>query len=144
MPAGDRELDGGGGLDPESQAWIDGLRSSGPERAAALGRLHDLLWGAARREAARRSGSVGSPGLDPVFFPADLDVLAREATADAVRLISADLGAFGGESRFTTWACKFAVSAVSEGSARAAAARRGRGGGELLGIASWPPWRPAA
>src|SRR5258708_26112116 len=125
MPAADREPDAGGRLDPGSPAWLDGLRSSGPEHTEALSRLHDLVWGAARRETSWRSRSARSAAPDPGFLPADLDGLARRATADAVRVIIAELAAFGGESRFTTWACKFAVSAVSTESAKSAAARRG-------------------
>jgi RNA polymerase sigma-70 factor (ECF subfamily) len=104
---------------------MDALRSSGPERAAALSRLHDLVWGVARREAALRSGWVYPAAPDHDVLPADLDNLARLATADALRMIIAELGSFGGESRVTTWVCKFAVSAVSERSAQSAAARSG-------------------
>jgi hypothetical protein len=96
MPAADREPDAGGGLDAESQAWLDGLRSSGPEHAEALSRLHDLVWGAARHETSRRSRSAPSAAPDPDFLPADLDVLARRATADALRVIIAELAGFWG------------------------------------------------
>jgi RNA polymerase sigma-70 factor (ECF subfamily) len=98
---------------------MDGLRSSGAERARALARLHDLMLRVARREIARRSGSQRPGGLES-------DGLARRAAADAVRAITAELGAFRGESQFTTWASKFAVSAVSAVSAaKAGPCRRG-------------------
>jgi hypothetical protein len=43
-------------------------------------------------------------------------------------MIIAELGSFTGESQVTTWAGKFAVSAVSERAAKSAAARRGSNG----------------
>ncbi len=115
MSTEDLELDARTRLDPDSQAWMDGLRCSGAERDQALARLHDLLLRAACSEAARRGGSPRLGGLD-------LDDLARRAAADALRAITAELRGFPGESRFTTWASKFAVSAVAVQAARAAAA----------------------
>jgi RNA polymerase sigma-70 factor (ECF subfamily) len=35
--------------------------------------------------------------------------MAHQAAADALVSITARLGQFRGESRFTTWACKFAI-----------------------------------
>jgi RNA polymerase sigma-70 factor, ECF subfamily len=43
----------------------------------------------------------------------ELDDLAHQAAADAVLAITAKLDSFRGESRFTTWAYKFAVLEVS-------------------------------
>ena len=116
MSAGDRTLNTGSRLDPGSQAWLDGLRSAGAERDQALARLHDLVLRVARREAARRSGSLRPGGPDP-------DGLAGRAAADALRAITADLGAIQGDSRFTTWAAKYAVAAVAAAAARAGARR---------------------
>lgn len=70
----------------------------------------------ARREAARRSGPPRPGGPDP-------DDLAGRAVADALRAITADLGAIHGDSRFTTWAAKYAVAAVAAAAARAGARR---------------------
>jgi hypothetical protein len=106
MSADDLELDAGTRLDPDSQAWMDRLRCSGAARGQALARLHDLLLLAADSEAARRSGSPRPGGLD-------LDDLARRAAADALRAITAELPGSRGESRFTTWASKVAISAVA-------------------------------
>ena len=36
-------------LDPESRAWVDDLRAGGLRHEQAIGRLHELLLGAARR-----------------------------------------------------------------------------------------------
>ena len=69
-------------------------------------RLHDLLLRVARSEARRRRGqlSIGGP---------ELDDLAHQAAADAVLAVVAKVGQFRGDSRFTTWACKFAIYQVS-------------------------------
>src|SRR5579862_1560397 len=94
------------GLDPESSLWLRSLTASAPEREAALARLHDLLLRVARREVRRRSGALGIAG-------AELDDLAHQATADALMAITNKLRQFRGESRFTTWACKFVILEVS-------------------------------
>jgi RNA polymerase sigma-70 factor (ECF subfamily) len=129
MSAGDRTLNTGSRLDPGSQAWMDGLRSAGAERDQALARLHDLLLRVARREAARRSGSLRPGGPDP-------DGLAGRAAADALRKITADLGAIQGDSRFTTWAAKYAVAAVAAAAARAGA-RRYQAPGQQADDSGW-------
>jgi RNA polymerase sigma factor (sigma-70 family) len=118
MSPGDRTLNAGSKLDPGSQAWMDGLRSPGAERDQALARLHDLMLRVARREVARRSGSLRPGGLDP-------DGLAGRAAADALRAITADLGAIQSDRRFTTWAAKYAVAAVAAAAAKADARRCG-------------------
>ena len=43
----------------------------------------------------------------------ELDDLAHQAAADAVVAVLAKIGEFRGESRFTTWACKFVIFEVS-------------------------------
>ncbi len=98
-------------------AGVDGrIASPGAERDQALARLHDLVLRVARREAVRRSGPPRPGGPDP-------DSLAGRAAADALRAITADLGAIQGDSRFTTWAAKYAVAAVAAAAARAGARR---------------------
>lgn len=118
MSAGERTLNTGSRPDLGSQAWMDALRSPGAECDQALARLHDLMLRVARREVARRSGSL-RPGVP------DPDGLAGRAAADALRAITADLGAIQGDSRFTTWAAKYAVAAVAAAAARAGARRDG-------------------
>ena len=66
-------------LDPESRAWIEGLRATGAEHARALERLHDLLLRAAYSEAQRRRH------LYPEIDGAELDDLCRQAADDAVK-----------------------------------------------------------
>ena len=85
---------------------MDGLHSPAAERDAVLARLHGLLLQVARHEAGRRNGwlRLSSP---------DRDDLARQAAADALTAITAQLDGFCGQSRFSSWASKFAVLAVS-------------------------------
>ena len=85
---------------------MEDLRSSGPARELALARLHALLLRVARSELRRREGR------HPVAGP-ELDDLAHQAADDALVAVMAKLGRFRGESRFTTWAYKFAVLEVS-------------------------------
>src|SRR5436190_15507092 len=77
--------------------WIEELRSGGPERDEAVARLHELLLRAARFEVRRR-------GLG-----AEIDELASQAASDALVAVLAKLDDFRGESRFSTWAYKFAL-----------------------------------
>jgi RNA polymerase sigma-70 factor, ECF subfamily len=94
------------GLDAESAAWVRALAGAGPRREAALARLHELLVRVARGEAARRGPRLAITGPE-------LDDLAYQAAADALVAITGKLGQFRGESRFTTWACKFVIFEVS-------------------------------
>lgn len=90
-------------LDHESRAWIAALRADGAVRDEAVGRLHALLLRAARFEAARRSAALRHLRGD------DLDDVALQAADDALVAVLAKLDAFRGDSRFTTWAYKFAL-----------------------------------
>ncbi len=85
--------------DPASRAWLQRLRGTGGERDGAIGELHELLMAAARHEVHRRAG--GARG--------DLDDLVRQSADDALVAILRKLDDFRGESRFTTWAYKFAL-----------------------------------
>ena len=60
----------------------------------------------ARGEAARRGPRLRIAGPE-------LDDLAYQAAADALVAITGKIGQFRGESRFTTWACKFVIFEVS-------------------------------
>src|SRR6266567_6525698 len=94
------------GLDPESAEWLRALGDAGPQREAALTRLHELLVRIARGEVARRGPRLRISGPE-------LDDLACQAAADALLAITGKLGQFRGESRFTTWAYKFVIFEVS-------------------------------
>jgi RNA polymerase sigma-70 factor (ECF subfamily) len=93
-------------LDAASAEWIGALTGTGPAREVGLARLHGLLVRVAAGELRRRQASSGITGPE-------LDDLAHQAAADAMLAILAKLDAFRGESRFTTWAYRFAVLEVS-------------------------------
>jgi RNA polymerase sigma-70 factor, ECF subfamily len=85
---------------------VRALSGGGVERERAAARLHEMLLRVARAEAGRRGGQLRISGPE-------LDDLAHQAAADAVLAIIAKIGEFRGESRFTTWACKFVIFEVS-------------------------------
>jgi RNA polymerase sigma-70 factor, ECF subfamily len=89
-------------LDDESATWVRALGGTGPERDEAVKRLHALLLRAAAVEVARRRASAGGAGRDP-------DDLATQAADDALVAILRKLHTYRGDSRFTTWAYKFAL-----------------------------------
>src|SRR3954454_25346084 len=90
-------------MDYESQAWVAALTAGGSERESAVARLHELLLRAARFEASRRRDSLARVGA------AELDDLAHQAADDALVAVLRKLDSFRGDSRFTTWAYKFAL-----------------------------------
>jgi RNA polymerase sigma-70 factor, ECF subfamily len=94
-------------LDPESAGWLGALAGTGPQREAALTRLHELLVRIARAECRRRGPRLRITGPE-------LEDLAYQAAADALVAITRKLGQFRGESRFTTWAYKFVILEVSD------------------------------
>jgi RNA polymerase sigma-70 factor (ECF subfamily) len=91
------------GADVESRAWLRRLRDTGPERDQALRDLHDLLLSAARFEVNRRRVAM------PHLRGGDYDDLAQHSADDALFAILGKLDSYRGESRFTTWAYKFAL-----------------------------------
>jgi RNA polymerase sigma-70 factor, ECF subfamily len=93
-------------LDQESAAWVRGLGGSGQAYDQTVTRLHELLLRVARSEIRRRGGQLAITGPE-------LDDLAHQAAADAVIGVMGKVAQFRGESRFTTWACKFAIFEVS-------------------------------
>ena len=88
--------------DVASREWLRSLRADGATRNEAVERLHALLLRAARYEAARRRRHM--PHVRD-----ELEEIAHEAAGDALISVLAHLDDFRGESRFTTWAYKFAV-----------------------------------
>jgi RNA polymerase sigma-70 factor (ECF subfamily) len=89
--------------DVESREWLRDLRAAGAQRDEAIGRLHALLLRAARFEVVRRR-----PAL-PHLRGGDLDDIANQAADDALISVLRRLDDFRGESRFSTWAYKFAI-----------------------------------
>jgi RNA polymerase sigma-70 factor, ECF subfamily len=82
--------------DEDSRRWLADLRSTGHRRAEAERRLYALLRKAADFEVRRRTSQ-------------DVEDLVTQAAGDALVAVLAKLDDFRGESRFTTWAYKFAL-----------------------------------
>lgn len=87
----------------ESERWLAALRGEGAERDDAIAELHELLLGAARSELSRRRAALSFVRGE------ELDDIANQAADDALVAVLAKLDTFRGESRFTTWAYKFAL-----------------------------------
>jgi RNA polymerase sigma-70 factor (ECF subfamily) len=107
MKAASRAVGGDRTLDADSRAWLDDLRADGIRQDRRIAELHALLLRAARFEANRRAPAM--PGLRP----GELDEIASESAADALVAVLSRLDDFRGESRFTTWAFKFAILETS-------------------------------
>lgn len=90
-----------------SRVWLDRLRGSGPEHRDAVAELHQLLLRAARFEIGRRSAMLNH------LRGGDREDLAQQSADDALLAILGKLDDFRGESRFTTWAYKFALLEAS-------------------------------
>jgi RNA polymerase sigma-70 factor (ECF subfamily) len=103
-------LEAGGGtvaVMSTTRDWPADLAASGPERDEALVALRDLLLRAARFELGRRHNQLWHLGAQ------DLEDLAEQSADDALVAVLAKLGSFRGQSRFTTWAYKFALLEAS-------------------------------
>lgn len=92
-----------GGIDAESQAWIDRLTPGSDDLEAGIEELHSFLLRGARFEVGRRRATL------PHLRGGDFDDLAQQSADDAVLAVLRKLREFRGESRFTTWAYKFAL-----------------------------------
>ena len=88
---------------PAETAWVQRLRAGGAEEAAAVAELHALLLKAARFEIERRRAGL------PHLRGGDHEDLAQQSADDALVALLGKLDQFRGESRFTTWAYKFAL-----------------------------------
>lgn len=114
--------------DRDSKAWMDLLASGGPERQMAIAELHSLLLRAATFEVNRRRAAF------PHLRGGDLADLAEQSADDALVAILGKLDDFRGESRFETWAYKFALY-----EAAAKVRKRGWQGREIpLSAEEWP------
>jgi RNA polymerase sigma-70 factor, ECF subfamily len=83
--------------------WVERLRADGPEGQTAVADLHALLLKAARFEVGRRTNELSH------LRGGDQEDLAQQAADDALMAVLRKLDEFRGESRFTTWAYKFAL-----------------------------------
>ncbi len=90
-------------MDQESRRWLDRLRADGPERDDAIAALRELLLRASRFEVGRRCATLSH------IRGGDQDDIAQQSAADAMVAILSKLDEFRGESKFTTWAYKFAL-----------------------------------
>jgi len=89
--------------DDTSRLWLDRLAATGARRDEAVVELHALLLRAARFEVDRRRTAL------PHLRGGDQEDLAQQSADDALLAVLSKLGEFRGESRFTTWAYKFAL-----------------------------------
>lgn len=103
MPGLDHSTSTAGHLDAESQQWVDRLRPGSPDREAAVRALHALLLSASRFEVNRRQAAI------PHLPGNDHGDLAQQGADDALVAVLGELDGFRGDSRFTTWAYKFAL-----------------------------------
>lgn len=90
-------------LDAESKAWVDRLGPDSRDRDRAIAALHALLLKGARFEVNRRCAAF------PQLRGDDQDDLAYQSADDALLAVLGKLDDFRGDSRFTTWAYKFAI-----------------------------------
>src|SRR5262245_9074942 len=90
-------------VDAASRRWLERLSGTGIDREAAIEELHALLLRAASFEVGRRSATL------PHLRGGDQHDLAQQSADDALVAILRKLDDFRGESRFTTWAYKFAL-----------------------------------
>ena len=86
-----------------SEELLDALREGGPGYDAAVESLHALLLRAARFEVSRRRAALAHVRGE------EFDDIAMQAANDALVAVLGKLHQFRGESRFTTWAYKFAL-----------------------------------
>src|SRR3954468_25108067 len=82
---------------------LAGLRADGPRHEQAIRELHALLLRAARFEIGRRAAALAHVRGE------DVADLALQAADDAFVAVMGKLDEFRGDSRFTTWAYKFAL-----------------------------------
>ena len=90
-------------MDSDSRRWLERLRAEGRERDEALAELRELLLRAARFEVRKRCATLSQ------LRGGDQEDIAQQSAADAMVALLSKLGDFRGESKFTTWAYKFAL-----------------------------------
>ena len=86
----------------EGRTWVHALRGSGPEQERAVARLHALLLRAARSELLRRRSMLNGASDS-------IDDLAAQSADSALVAVLRKLDNYRFQSRFTTWAYKFAI-----------------------------------
>lgn len=86
--------------------WLGALNAGGEMQAAALSDLRVYLVRAAAYAIRRYHGVPGQTA------PRDVAPLAEDSAQDALSALLEHLHEFRGDSRFTTWAYKFAINAA--------------------------------
>jgi RNA polymerase sigma-70 factor (ECF subfamily) len=100
--------------DGQPEDWTHGLRSAGQERQVARARLRAVLLAATGNEELRRWPAQSAPA-ESGGQPAGQDSeLANRAADAAVTVICGQLDRYRAHTRFTTWACKYAMVALSD------------------------------
>ncbi len=89
--------------DHDGREWALACRSEGALREAAVGRLRALLIAVAWFEADRRRSHLSH------LRPREEAELVRDAAEVALVAVLARLTEYRGQSRFVTWAAKFAI-----------------------------------
>jgi RNA polymerase sigma-70 factor (ECF subfamily) len=102
----------------EGRRWIAALRGTGAEREVAAATLHTMLLRAARFELGRRGPMLAGAARETI------DDLAMQSADDALSAILSKLDTYRFESRFTTWAYKFAILEAAVRTRRRAWERR--------------------
>ena len=87
----------------EGRRWVAALRGTGAEREVVAATLHAMLLRAARFELSRRRAMLAGAARESI------DDLAMQSADDALSAILSKLDSYRFESRFTTWAYKFAI-----------------------------------
>lgn len=90
--------------DADSRRWLAELREPGRRGDSAVAALHELLL---------KMAYARLLGFQPPLRQGPVDELANEAADEAVVGVLVHLDEFRGLSKFTTWACQFAVTEVS-------------------------------
>jgi len=84
--------------------WLHDLSASGPPQEAAIADLRSILLRAALYFFSRNRGDLGGLGHDEVLQRAE------DCAQDALIAVMQHLPDFRGDSKFTTWAYKFAIN----------------------------------
>jgi RNA polymerase sigma-70 factor, ECF subfamily len=87
-----------------NQEWLRDLSASGASQDAALADLRDLLLRAALYFFSRNRGDFRG------FDRAEISQRAEDCAQDALIAVMNHLSEFRGDSKFTTWAYKFAIN----------------------------------
>jgi RNA polymerase sigma-70 factor, ECF subfamily len=133
LPAGDAKPSMSVLAEEAPTLSIAALRGPPAVREEAMAELHALMLRAARFELNRRRRMLADVPY------AEIDDLATQAAADAMVALLGKLDSFRGQSRFTTWAYKFALLEAGVKARRRAWQDRE----VLLDETAWPAVRDA-